>query len=153
MAEPGGSWSVGRRIAIATLVAGTLDIGMAAITTALAGKPVTGMLRSVASGPFPDAIHWGAAGALVGLLVHFAIMAVMATLFMLARERIALIRAHTLAAAAAYGVILWLVMYGLVLHLRFGMTFPSAQPVEIAKQLFAHVVLVGLVIGLVARKG
>jgi hypothetical protein len=44
-------------------------------------------------------------------------------------------------------------MYGLVLPLRFGMPFPSPQPMAIAKQLFAHVLLVGLTFGLVARRG
>jgi hypothetical protein len=43
-------------------------------------------------------------------------------------------------------------MYGLVLPLRFGAPFPSASPVAIAKQLFAHIVLVGLTIGLVVRR-
>ena len=55
-------------------------------------------------------------------------------------------------AAALYGVGLWLVMYGLVLPLRFGVPFPSPNPPALAKQLFAHVVLVGLTIGLVARR-
>jgi hypothetical protein len=146
------SWSIGRKIAVATLIAGTLDIAMAMIGTASAGKPITGMLRGLASGPFPGAGEWGTAGALAGLLVHFAIMAVIATVFILAREKIALVRRHTLLAAAAYGVGVWLVMYGVVLPLRFGAPFPSAQPVEIAKQLFAHVVLVGLAIGLVAKR-
>jgi len=142
-----------QRILLATLIAGTLDIGMAAIETARAGKPVGGMLRSVASGPFPPAVDWGTGGALAGLLVHFAIMGVMAAVFLIARERIAIVRRHTILAALAYGVILWLVMYGLVLPLRFGMSFPSPKPEAIAKQLFAHVVLVGLTFGLVARRG
>ena len=142
----------GKSILIATAIAGTLDIGMAAIETARAGKPVANMLRSVASGPFPSATDWSAAGAVLGLGVHYAIMAVMVTVFILARERIGWIRAHTLIAAALYGVGLWLVMYGLVLPLRFGAPFPTPNPVGIAKQLFAHVVLVGLTIGLVARR-
>ena len=142
-----------QRILLATLIAGTLDIGMAAIETSRAGKPVGGMLRSVASGPFPPAVDWGTGGALAGLLVHFAIMGVMAAVFLIARERIAIVRRHTILAALAYGVILWLVMYGLVLPLRFGMSFPSPKPEAIAKQLFAHVVLVGLTFGLVARRG
>jgi len=142
-----------QRILLATLIAGTLDIGMAAIETSRAGKPVGGMLRSVASGPFPPAVDWGTGGALTGLLVHFAIMGVMAAVFLIARERIAIVRRHTILAALAYGVILWLVMYGLVLPLRFGMSFPSPKPEAIAKQLFAHVVLVGLTFGLVARRG
>lgn len=144
--------SPARRIALATLVAGALDIGFAAIGTLAAGKPVARMLRGVASGPFPAATDWGPGGAALGLAVHFAIMAVMAAAFVLAHDRIRLVRAHGLVAAALYGVLLWLVMYGIVLPARFGAHFPSPDPIEIAKQLFAHVVLVGLTIGLIARR-
>jgi len=144
---------LGQRILLATAIAGTLDMGMAMIETARAGKPIGGMLRSLASGPFPPATDWGAGGAGVGLAVHYAIMALMAALFLIARERIAIVKRHTILAALAYGVILWLVMYGLVLPLRFGMSFPSPKPAAIAKQLFAHVVLVGLTFGLVAKRG
>jgi hypothetical protein len=144
---------LGRRILLATAIAGTLDISMAAIETARAGKPIAGMLRGVASGPFPAATDWGTGGALAGLVVHYAIMAVMAAVFLIARERIVLVRRYTIAAALLYGVILWLVMYGLVLPLRFGVLFPSPSPEAIAKQLFAHVLLVGLTFGLVARRG
>jgi len=77
----------------------------------------------------------------------------MVAAFLIARERIAIVKRHTILAALAYGVILWLVMYGLVLPWRFGMPFPSPKPAAIAKQLFAHVVLVGLTFGLVAKRG
>lgn len=140
-----------KRILTATLIAGTLDIGQAAADTIFHGRTPAAMLRSVASGPFPDAPQWGAAGAALGLLVHFTIMAGMATVFMLAHARIAWMRAHPLLAGALYGIGLWLVMYGIVLPQRFGARFPSSDPVEIAKQLFAHVILVGLVFGFVAR--
>lgn len=144
---------IGQRLLLATAIAGTLDMGMAAIETIRAGKPIGAMLRGVASGPFPAAADWGRGGAVLGLLTHYAIMAVMAAIFLIARDRIAIVRRHTILAALAYGVILWLVMYGLVLPLRFGMPFPSPQPMAIAKQLFAHVLLVGLTFGLVARRG
>ena len=136
-----------RTITVATFVAGTLDITMAAVDTMLKGRDATAMLRSVASGPFAGASDWGAQGAALGLAVHFAIMAVMATVFVLAYLRSARIRAHPIIAGSLYGVGLWLVMYGLVLPLRFGAPFPSINPVEIAKQLFAHVVLVGMTFG------
>ena len=142
-----------RKILTATLVAGTLDIAMAIIETLLKGRDPLAMLGGLASGPFPGAAKLGLAGSALGLLVHYAIMAVMVSIFILARDRSALVRNHTLIAAALYGIGLWLVMYGLVLPLRFGAPFPSADPVEIAKQLFAHVVLVGLAIGLVAKRG
>jgi fermentation-respiration switch protein FrsA (DUF1100 family) len=139
--------ALGRRILLATAIAGTLDIGMAAIETARAGKPVGGMLRGLASGPFPGATDWGIGGGLLGLGVHYAIMAVMAAVFTLAYDRIDWIRAHRLVASILYGVSLWLVMYGMVLPLRFGASFPSHDLLAVAKQLFAHIVLVGLFIG------
>lgn len=139
-----------RKIALATLLAGTLDIAMAAIDTAAKGKAVDAMLRAVASGPFPAAREWGMQGAVLGLAVHFTLMTIMAAIFFLAWRYIRMVRDHPLIAGALYGVALWLTMYGLVLPLRFGAPFPTAAPAELAKQLFAHVVLVGLVFGWVA---
>lgn len=144
---------LGRRILLATAVAGTLDMGMAMIETAAAGKPIGGMLRGLASGPFPPAAGWGAGGAIVGFLVHYAIMATMASVFLFAHRRIAAVRSNAIVAGMVYGVILWLVMYGLVLPLRFGVPFPNPRLEAVALQLFAHVVLVGLTFGLVARRG
>jgi hypothetical protein len=147
-----GTGHIGRHVLVATAIAGTLDIGMAAIETALHGKPVARMLRSVASGPVPAAVDWGAGGALLGLVVHYAIMGGMALVFMIAHARIGWVRAHSIVAGAIYGLGLYLFMYGLVLPVRFGAPLPS-DPVAIAKGLFAHMVLVGLTFGLVARSG
>ena len=144
-------WSTGKRIAVATAIAGTLDIAMASIDALSKGGTATGMLGGVASGPFPGASEWTAAP-IAGLVVHFVIMAVIATVFIVARDRIALLRAYPISSAALYGLGVWLVMYGVVLHQRFGIPFPSGKPIEIAKQLFAHVVLVGVPIGVIARK-
>ncbi|MEO5773069.1 MAG: hypothetical protein ABIQ32_02990 [Sphingomicrobium sp.] len=141
-----------RAIALATFVAGTLDISMAAVDTSVKGGKAGGMLRSVASGPFPGAGDWGAPGAATGLAVHFAIMAAMAALFVLAYKHIAAIRRHPLIAGAIYGLGLWLFMYGLVLPVRFGAPFPSTNPAELAKQLFAHVVLVGMTIAFITDR-
>ena len=145
-------WSKRRRILAGTLIAGTLDIGMALVDTLAGERSPAAMLAGLASGPFPGANNLGLVGSALGLLVHYAIMAVIVAVFVEARERIAPIRAHTLAASALYGLGVWLVMYGLVLQIRFHVPVPSHDPVEIAKQLFAHVVLVGLAIGWVARR-
>ena len=141
-----------RTVALATFIAGTLDITMAAVDATMKGSNASGMLRSVASGPFPGAGDWGAPGAAAGLAVHFAIMAVMAAAFVMAYRNLDIVRARPLLAGAVYGLVLWLVMYGLVLPIRFGAPFPSADAVEIAKQLFAHIVLVGIVIALITDK-
>jgi hypothetical protein len=140
-----------RTIAWAALVAGTLDILMAAIDTSLSGGSVTGMLRSIASGPFGDGVRDSAAAAPLGLLVHFAIMAVIAAVYVVAAQRIPALVRYWWIAGLVYGLGVWLVMYGVVLPLRFGSSLPT-EPVAIAKGLFAHCVLVGLPIAWITAR-
>jgi uncharacterized membrane protein YagU involved in acid resistance len=132
------------------LIAGTLDIGMAFVT---AGRAPDSVLRSVASGPFGGSMNEGGmAVALLGLLVHFAIMAVMAGVFVAAGQRWTQLVEHPVAAGLAYGFALYVAMYWIVLPLRWPEAFPIADPVEVAKALFAHMVLVGLPIALIAAQ-
>ena len=70
-------------IAIATAVSGTLDILFAMILTLSFGRQIPNMLRFVASGPFPAATDMGAGVAILGLVVHFALMAIMAAVLVL----------------------------------------------------------------------
>ena len=140
-----------RRILAAAAIAGTLDIAAAMILTLVAGGTVANLLRSVASGPLPDAKHWGAGGAALGLAVHFALIAVMAAIFVLAADRIAALKRKPLLWGALYGLGIWIVMYFLVLPARFGAPLPH-DAVQIAVQFFCHVALVGVPIALVARR-
>jgi len=143
------NWSTAKRISAATLVAGTLDI-LAAIGMTLAfGRPVDAMLRYVASGPFPDAKQWGASGAAIGLAVHFALMAIMATAFVLAANRLPRLKAQPVYWGVAYGLVTYVAMNLIVVPLRFGTT-PSA--IGIASQLLFHILLVGIPIALIARR-
>ncbi|MBO9698482.1 MAG: hypothetical protein J7499_20005, partial [Sphingopyxis sp.] len=129
-----------RPILWATLVAGTLDILCAFV---LAGS-VTPVLRTVASGPLGDTIADSAAGPVLGLLVHFAIMAVMAAAYILAATRIPLLTKPWWLMGLLYGVVLWIVMYWIVMPLRWDSYTTPSEPMAIARQLFAHCILVGL---------
>ena len=140
-----------RTIAWATLVAGTLDILMAVIDVSLSGGSVPGMFRSIASGPFGDGMRESSAGAPLGLLVHFAIMAVIAAVYVVAAQRIPVLNRYWWIAGLVYGFGVWLVMYGAVLPMRFGSSLPT-EPVAVAKGLFAHCVLVGLPIAWIAAR-
>ena len=140
--------SMTRPIALATLVTGTLDILFAFL---VAGS-VAPVLRTVASGALDDAIADGPAGAPLGLLVHFAIMAVMAAAWFLAAWRLALLRRQWIVAGLLYGVALWLVMYWIVMPLRWASFTTPSEPEAIARQLFAHCVLVGLPIAWFAAR-
>ena len=137
--------------AIATAISGTLDIAFAMILTLAFGREIPNMLRYVASGPFPAATDMGAAGAILGLIVHFALMAVMAAVLMLIlRQRPQLLDAPW-RTGLAYGVITYFVMNWLVVPLRFDAPLPPSL-LSLATQLFAHIVLVGIPMALVAKK-
>lgn len=128
------------------LLCGSLDAVYATVLTLVCGTgDVGGVWRGVASGPFGDAADtWGLGGAVIGLGVHFAIMAVMvAAGLWLARKSpfgtVAPWKAGTL-----YGLALYAVMYGIVLPQRFGVPFPNPDKVKLALALFPHVFLVGI---------
>ena len=143
---------MGRTIAIATLVAGTLDILFAMILTLIYGREIPGMLRYVASGPFPAAIEMGTAGAVIGLITHFVLIAIMAAAFMLAARQWPALTQKPIQWGIIYGLATYVVMNWIVVPLRFETPLPP-KPMSIATQLFAHIVLVGLPIALiVARK-
>lgn len=141
-----------RTIAMATLIAGTLDILFAICLSLYFGRDPMNMLRFVASGPFPPATDWGGAGSILGLMVHFTLMAIMAAVFVVGiRSRPALL-AKPLQAGLLYGLLTYVVMNWIVVPLRFDAPLPP-KPLSIATQLFAHIALVGIPIALVAAKG
>jgi fluoride ion exporter CrcB/FEX len=140
-----------RPIALATAVSGTLDILFAMILTVIFGRGIGSMLRFVASGPFPDAKDWGVGGAVLGLIVHFALMAIMATVFVLAARRFPDLLRSPLKWGVIYGLATYVAMNWIVVPLRFDAPLPP-KPMAIATQLFAHVVLVGIPFALIAAR-
>ena len=143
--------SLARPIFVGTLIAGTLDILAAIILSSIYGNGPMPMLRYVASGPFPGAKEWGAAGSLLGLAVHFALMAIMVTVFVLAATRIRALWQQPILWGFLYGLATYVVMNWLVVPLRFHTPLPP-RPINIAPQLFCHIVLVGIPIALVTAK-
>lgn len=138
-------------IAVATAVAGTLDILFAMILTVLFGREIGGMLRYVGSGPFPQATKMGVNGAILGLLVHFALMAIMAAVYVLAAQRLPASLQRPIQWGVLYGLATYVVMNWLVVPMRFDMPLPPS-PLSVATQLFAHIVLVGLPIALITAR-
>jgi hypothetical protein len=140
-----------RPIAIASAISGTLDILFAMILTVAFGREVPNMLRYVASGPFPAATGMGIAGAWLGLIVHFALMAVMATALMVAVSHRPRLARNPIILGIAYGLATYVVMNIIVVPLRFGTPLPP-KTLSIVTQLFAHIVLVGIPMALIARR-
>ena len=143
--------SIVKAIAIATLISGTLDILLAVILSSIYGKGPAAMLRGVASGPFPGAPEWGAAGSVLGLATHFTLMAIMVTVFMLAARRAPALTANPWLWGLIYGLITYVVMNLIVVPMRFGAPLPPSIR-AIITQLFAHIVLVGWPTAFIARR-
>jgi hypothetical protein len=143
---------MGRTIAMATLVAGTLDILFAICLSLYFGRDPMNMLRYVASGPIPPATEWGDAGSVLGLAVHFTLMAIMASVFVIGIRNWPVLLSKPIQAGVLYGLATYVVMNWIVVPLRFDAPLPP-MPRSIATQLFAHIVLVGIPIALVAAKG
>jgi hypothetical protein len=139
-------------IAFATLIAGTLDLLSAFVFAGLAGMAPLGVLAFVASGPFGSAPTPTAGWAIVGLLVHFAIMACMVAAYMIAAQRLPVLLRQPVIAGLLYGLLLWGIMYWIVRPLRWPeMPLPHTLK-GISEQLFSHCILVGLPIAWIARR-
>ena len=139
-----------RTIALAALVAGTLDIVFAMMLSLIFGREIPNMLRFVASGPFPAATGMGTSGAILGLLVHFALMAIMATVFVAVARQKPELTAKPIQWGVIYGLVTYVAMNLVVVPLRFGNWPP--KPLSIATQLFAHIVLVGIPVALITAR-
>lgn len=142
--------AIWKPIIVATLVCGTLDILLAVVLTLMRGKEPSGMLRFVASGPFPQATEWGASGSVLGLVVHYGLMAIMVALFVIAARTIPSLTAQPLLWGLVYGLVTYVAMNLVVVPLRFPAAWPP-KVMAIGTQLFAHVVLVGWPLAFISR--
>lgn len=138
-----------------TAVAGTLDLLSAFVFSGTKGVWPMRVLQFVASGPFGDSALANPAFAIAGLVVHYAIMACMVGVYLLAAVRLRPLTRRPLAWGMAYGFGLWIVMYWIVRPLRWpNAPLPSATGlVSIGEELISHVILVGIAIGVVVGRG
>jgi uncharacterized membrane protein YagU involved in acid resistance len=121
------------------------------ILTVAFGRHIPDMLRFVASGPLPAATEMDGGGAILGLVVHFTLMAIMATIFvLLVRARPALLDTPW-RTALAWGVITYFAMNWVVVPLRFHSPLPP-KTLSIVTQAFAHLVLVAIPMTFIARR-
>lgn len=143
-----------RTILLATAVAGSLDIIAALVQGTIAGGSAGSVLRSVAAGPLGDGAAAGGVGmAFAGLIIHFLLMTVIATVFILAAARLPMLQRQPLIWGPLYGLGVWAVMYLIVLPARWPGSFPLTDPVQIAWAIAFHTLLVGLPIALIAARG
>jgi hypothetical protein len=93
----------------------------------------------------------GAVTTVVGTMVHYTIMAAMVAAFVLAARRLPTLINHPVVSGLLYGGALYLVMYWLVLPLRFPAAHPKSDWWTITNALFSHCICVGLPIAFITR--
>jgi hypothetical protein len=151
--SPWAPWLTVRLIVVATAICGALDIGYAIAMSLVRGGTALAVLHSVASGPFGNDIdRLGWAGGLLGLIVHFSIMAVMVSVFCFAVAKWPRLNSNPLLSGIAYGVISYIVMYWIVLVLRWPERFPQTDPAKVFRALLPHLVCVGIPLAYLVRK-
>ena len=139
-----------RAALLAGLIAGALDIAAAVLLNPQV--PAQVVFQSVASGWLGSATYDGGwSTAALGLASHFAIMLVIAAVWMtLALSLPALRRLWPLAAVGG-GAVVWAIMtYGVVPLSASTLPAPDARHVVIG--LLTHVIAVGLPMALVSRR-
>lgn len=142
-----------RGIVIATTIAGTLEILSVFAFGVSQGASPLGVLGGIGSA----LVDRGAIGnewvlGAIGLALHFGIMAVMATAYVLVAALLPFVNRVWLLSGIVFGAILWGIMERVVLPYRWPTMFPLTGTPEIAEQLFDHIVLVGLPIAWIARR-
>lgn len=136
--------TTGRAVLLGTLVVGVLDLLDAFVFFGARGVPPVSILHSIASGLLGRAAFGGgAATALLGLAIHFAIACAVVVAYHLASRRLPALRDRPLLWGPLYGVLVWVVMNRLVLPLTPAMTGAQSLPVVI-NGLLIHALGVGL---------
>ncbi|MCS6627315.1 hypothetical protein N0B44_30850 [Roseibacterium beibuensis] len=140
-----------RAILLATLVAGTLDIGAAILTNPQV--PARVVLQSVAGGWLGDAAYGGGwPTAWLGLGSHFAVMLGIAAVFMLTAARLPALRRLWFPVGVAFGITVWAAMTFVVVPLSASTLPPPDSVMAAMKPIVIHILCVGLPIAWIARR-
>lgn len=134
-------------------VAATFDIVYAIVRSGQHGRTPLWVLQSVASGWLgPDAFTSGLFGGVVGLVSHYGILLVGATVYFVASSRLPVLRSQALGCGALFGVLVYLFMNFVVLPLSafpFKLAYP---PLRLLEGFASHAVFVGIPIALAIRR-
>jgi uncharacterized membrane protein YagU involved in acid resistance len=134
-------------------IAATLDILYAIIYSWIRAKvpPIT-IMQSVASGLIGQpAYEGGTPTAILGLVCHYAMAFIIASIFWLASRRLGFMTRNATTSGLAFGVCVYLVMNFVVIPLSAFPTEMTYTPVRVAINVVAHMLLFGLPIALAVR--
>jgi hypothetical protein len=136
------------------LIGGAADFLFASIAYGwMRSRPVGGVWQSVASGLLGKAAYdGGAATVALGVLCHFTIAIIWASIFVLASRQFPILLRHALPAGILYGIVIYLGMNFVVIPLS---AFPhklSYSFKSVAPALLVHMLAIGPPMALAARR-
>lgn len=149
MKQRSGWWAV----AVGGSIAGALDILFAISFAAYRGTPPSGLLQTVASGLLGnEAYSGGVPVAGLGLLLHFAMSYLWASVFLLAYRHVRMLEQRPLLSGVLFGIVVFFTMRLVVLPLS-AFPFPmSFKPLATALDLLSHMFLFGVPIAWATRR-
>ncbi|HET7676167.1 MAG TPA: hypothetical protein VFL54_11640 [Gammaproteobacteria bacterium] len=137
-----------RAVAIGGLVAGTIDIGAAALINLIDPRII---LRFIAGGLLGRAaLQGGTAVELLGLFLQWGMSLIIAAIFVIAALRLRWMTERWVVAGLAYGVVVFAVMNYVVIYLSAWHRINHFTPVTFAENL-AAMLLFGLIVSFAAR--
>lgn len=142
--------NLGKAVLLAGLAAGVVDAVYFSAKAVIEGGTPIGALQAIAGfWPGGTAGGGGPPSALLGAATHFGLATIMAAGFVVFAPRS--LRSMALRSGATYGVFLYLVMYLIVLPLRWPQIFPRWDGWVSTLDIFIHVA-VGITIAEVAAR-
>ena len=115
--------------------------------------PIISQLQFVASGIMGDAAFTGGlATALLGLVLDFIMITIMAGVFILSVDRIPLLRRNVILGSILYGLGVYIVMNFIVLPLSAAPALPAPPLWLFIELILQHIVLIGLPLGLLVQR-
>ena len=135
---------VSRAILYATLVVGVLDATDGVVFLGLHGRNPIQVLQYIASSLLGTrSFSGGLASAGLGLVLHFAVSLVVATIYILASRRVAVLRTQWVLMGLLFGAAVWVVMNLVVLPLTAVVPNPITTAALI-NGIIGHALFVGL---------
>jgi len=114
--------------------------------------PIISQLQFVASGIMGDAAFTGGlATALLGLVLDFIMITIMAGVFILSVDRIPLLRRNVIVGSILYGFGVFTVMNFIVLPLSAAPALPAPPWWLLIELVLQHILLIGLPLGILVR--
>jgi hypothetical protein len=140
-------------VILAGLGGGAVDFIYACCVGLIHGRTIMQVWQSVASGWLGKAAaNGGLATMALGIATHFGIAICMAAAYALAAARIPLLYRRPVPCGVAYGLLLYVVMYRIVLPLRFPAGFPRWDGIQSVTDIASHIGVALVIAILLSRR-